>query len=84
MIKLLQWLFEGGLLILLIILVYSQIVLPLVKNTPVFPMFRRRPDIKHEIEQTNEALEENELQRTLAAKKKRLQRSASQTATPSK
>lgn len=72
MIQILRLLFEvilaaGGL-----IFVYSQVLRPIVKNTPVFPMFRRRPNLESEIEGVNEQLEEKQLEGELAKKRRKL------------
>ncbi len=71
-IKLLQILLEVGVGLLVIVMVYSQLLRPMVKKTPVFPMFRRRPDVEREIESVNEDLEDKELNQDLAQKKAEL------------
>ncbi|OGZ15071.1 MAG: hypothetical protein A3H76_06620 [Candidatus Lloydbacteria bacterium RIFCSPLOWO2_02_FULL_54_12] len=68
-IKLLQLILEIGAGLLVIVMVYSQLLRPMVKKTPVFPMFRRRPALEREIESVNEDLEDKELKQDLAQKK---------------
>ncbi len=72
MIKLLQLLFEVLLGGFIVIGVYSQILRPLVKRTPVFPVFRKRPNLERESEGVNEALADKAQQRELERKKRKL------------
>lgn len=72
MIKLLQFGVEGLLILLILIFAYTQLVRPLMKKTPVFPMFRKRPNLERETESINEALADKAQQRDLERKKKKL------------
>ena len=72
MIKLLQLSLEVLLGVLVLVFAYSQVVRPLVKKTPVFPMFRRRRNLEREIEVVEEGLEDKGLEGTLNQKKKQL------------
>jgi len=72
MIKLLQLAFEGLLIGGILLMIYSQLVRPLVRKTPVFPMFRRHKNLERKIEGVNEKLEEKNLERDLQGKKKKL------------
>ena len=72
MIKLLQLLLEIGVGLLVVLMVYSQLLRPLVRKTPVFPLFRRRPSLERDIEDVNEALEEKGLEGELKRKKEEL------------
>lgn len=55
-----------------IIFVYSQIIRPITKGTPAFPLFRRRPNIESKIEDVNEKMEDQKLQRELEKKQKQV------------
>lgn len=80
MIKLL--LMGSQLLIVLVILLvaYSQVIRPLLMGTPVFPMFRRRPNLERKIEETNEALLDKETAKVLGQKMRKLNAGKSVTA----
>ncbi len=54
------------------IFAYSQVILPIVRKMPLFPMFRRRPAIERELDAVNEQLEDKALQRELETKRRRL------------
>lgn len=72
MVKLLQLVFEFAMSGLVVIGVYSQILRPLVRKTPVFPVFRKRPNLEDEIKVVNEGLEEKKLQREIDTKRRNL------------
>lgn len=72
MIKLIQFGGEGLLLILLCVAAYSQVIRPLLRRTPVFPIFRRKPRLEAAIEEVNEDLAVKDEQRVLAEKKRQL------------
>ncbi|MBP9698279.1 MAG: hypothetical protein KBD65_03760 [Candidatus Moranbacteria bacterium] len=72
MIKLLQWGIEGVVALAILIFVYSQVLRPLFRGTPAFPMFRRRPNTERQIEEVNEQLEDKQLQRELADRQRQL------------
>ena len=72
MIKLLQLVFEIGAGGFIIIGVYSQMIRPLFKKTPVFPFFRKRPNFEGKIKAANESLEEQDLKRQLAVKQREI------------
>jgi hypothetical protein len=63
------------LLILGFLFVVSQIVIPLLKNTRLFPLFTsvRKNKLQDEITETNELLEEQELKEYLEQLRKQLQ-----------
>lgn len=72
MIKILSVLIElilGG---VIIVGCYSQLVRPMFRRTPVFPFFRKRPNLEGEIEKVDESLEDKELRKQLARKQKQL------------
>ncbi len=52
---------------------YSQIILPLIRKTPVFPFFRRRPVIEREEEALNEEQREAEARAKLAKRREEMQ-----------
>jgi hypothetical protein len=56
----------------LLVLVYSQLILPMFRSTPVFPMFRARPKIMKQIEEVNEQLDDKELARQLKERERQL------------
>jgi len=72
MIKLLQFGFEGLLVLVIIWAAYAQVLRPLMTGTPVFPMFRKRPNLEREAEETTEALEDKAARQVLDRKKKKL------------
>ena len=63
---------EAVLVLLFCVVAYSQVVLPLIRKTPVFPIFRRKPQLEAEIEAVNEDLAAKDEQRVLADKKRQL------------
>ncbi len=71
MIKLLQILFELSLAGVGLIFVYSQVLRPAFRGTPVFPMFRKRPQTEREIERVNETIEEKEQERYLKQRRRK-------------
>lgn len=57
---------------LIVIACYSQLISPLIKGTPIFSFFRKRPNIRGEIEKINESLEDKEMRKKLGKKQKEL------------
>lgn len=72
MIKLVQFSFEGLLILGLFLFMYVQLLRPLMRRTPVFPMFRKRPNLEREMEEVTEAAEDNAQQKALDRKKRKL------------
>ncbi len=72
MIKLLQFGVEGLLAMTILIFAYVQLVRPLMRRTPVFPMFRKRPNLEREMEEITETTEDLAQQRALDRRKKKL------------
>lgn len=72
MIKLLQWGLEAGLALAILAFAYAQILRPLIRGTPVFPIFRKRRQIERELEVVNESLEDKRLEEELAARQREL------------
>ncbi len=72
MIKLIQFGAEGLMIALLCVAAYSQVIRPLLRKTPAFPIFRRKPRLEAAIEAVNEDLDVKDEQRVLAEKKRQL------------
>ena len=72
MIKVLQWGFEGLLALAILVVAYSQILLPLFRGTPMFPFFRRRPKLERELERVTEEIEDRDLAARLAERRREL------------
>lgn len=72
MIKLSLWGLEALMIGLVLVLVYSQLIRPLMKKTPILPLIRPRRNIEREIEKVNEGLEDRGLERTLKEKRRKL------------
>lgn len=72
MIKAIQFGLEGLLALLVLIFAYTQLVRPLMRKTPVFPMFRRRQNLERAIEDVNADLEEKGQQNELENRKRKL------------
>ena len=53
---------------LLLYLGVSQVVLPLWRDTPLFPMFRRERRLQHELAEATEKVVEAELEEKIAEK----------------
>ena len=62
-----------GLVMFLLTLV-TQIAIPLIRDTPLFPIFSRKPRIHREIRTVNEETEEEQLLDTLEQKRTELSR----------
>ena len=75
MIKLLQFGFEWLLMLVILVFVYAQVIRPLVVGTPVFPMFRKRPNLEREMEEVTEELRDQEQAQNLARAMKRIKAS---------
>lgn len=73
MIKTLQLGLEFVLGALILIVAYTQLIRPLLKKTPTFPFFRRRPNVEAEMEKVNEGLDDVEQQKALARAKRKLE-----------
>ncbi len=74
MIKFLQIFFSGIISALIIIVCYAQMIRPLIKNTPVFPFFRRRQNLEKEFELVNEEISDKETREKLEERRKELQK----------
>lgn len=72
MLKILQLLFEFALGGAVLVFVYWQMIRPLFRGTPIFPMFRRRPRVERELEVVNEQMEDADLRRQLEARQRQL------------
>jgi hypothetical protein len=73
MVKFVIWGVEGALLLLVFAAVYSQLIRPLLRNTPVFPFFRNVSVVEEQIEVVNESLDIKAQQRELEEKKRKLE-----------
>ncbi|OGN02421.1 MAG: hypothetical protein A2655_01680 [Candidatus Yanofskybacteria bacterium RIFCSPHIGHO2_01_FULL_43_42] len=51
---------------LLLYLGVTEVVLPLWRNTPLFPMFRREGRLQHELAEATESVVEAELEKKIA------------------
>lgn len=49
------------LVVLFIVVIITQIAIPLITNTPLFPLFSRKPKITGEINKVNEQLQEEQM-----------------------
>lgn len=76
------WLLELAAIAAVIALVYSQLILPMVRKTPFFPLFRSRPRVEREIEATNEALEDADLGDELKQRQRQLEKRQRQPGQP--
>ena len=72
MINVLGWGFEILLALGVLAIVYSQILRPLFRGTPLFPFFRERPKLERELEQVTEQIEDKDLAARLAARRREL------------
>lgn len=60
-------------LFLLAYIIISQVLVPAIRGTKLFPMFRRESKLKEEILDANQALHENELEDELEERRRALE-----------
>ena len=72
MIKALPYIIEGLIALLAIAFVYAQVVLPYIRKTPFFPMFRPQPKVERQIEEVNEQVLNKELESELTERQRQL------------
>lgn len=56
---------EVASVLLLILFVVTQVIWPMYRNRPLFPIFRKRAVLERDLAQAHEARDEKELERTI-------------------